>query len=489
MFDSIWFKKLKKNWSAVVNYGLSEIEQKSENRFLLFLSFLVGTLLVSLTLTHRALFSDGTYAFYHTIYDERFQFYETGRMFIHALDLFPLTFWVQVGLPLANFSMASYFFSFGFYWVFVVSLAVCYVVLPKDKKYLFFFPLAQWLFGILVGIGQPTTCMLDFVSYFWAVLFVLLYAPLSSWWSRTVFLIFSIPLMLSHEFIGVLGLVLAGFAYLRWLKEEKGLRAILTVFIIWCLLCSILGVYFFVFPTNVGHRDYFMWSMLVMKFLFLGYSLEFSYFALISISVVTTILSWSLLARHRFFKFTLALSSIIAFLTSLVFVSKLFDYEKILYRELPYDGRVWVSLSVPILLAGFWFSRHRHPPRIIWYLSSLTAFVLVVGHSISNTYFSLYLDQVRQALSSCRGEIELHSQPPKLQNPELLTFWRNWTTIEASAIVAPGFKVRALFTNRDEFIQKGTIEDLEDTAYRKRSRYFDFSEYFAYVKNGKSGCN
>lgn len=468
-------------------FWMTPFRERTEKRLLALLSLLALFILLLQTFTHRALLNEGTDLLYKILLNQDFTSLELVRQSFQTLSQWPIASWVKLELPLRDPRLASSLFSLGYYWLHVVSLAVCYFVLPREKKRLFLFPLCQWFFGVALAIGQPTTATLGFISYFWAILFVVSYSSLQSLLSKGLFVLLSLPLIFSHEYVCILGLVLAGVALFRAHHESEGPALLLRVFSAWSLVCALIGGYLALRPT--GQTGSFTKSLLSMDFLFLEKAPGVSYLALISVLCTFALLSASIFKKSKAGQITTFLLSYFAVGFSLYFLSQLLDYATILHREVPYEGRAWVIISVPILLIGFWRAGNHKLPRALWTSLTFSALVLTAGYSIGNLYFLRYLEQVQTYLNSCQGYIELtRNPPPNLFQPSMLSqFWSQETGMQLSVLLSPEFKVQTIFSDSDLPAQQ-EVQKLLSSDRILQHPYYDFSEYLFSVRHGRSGC-
>ena len=104
------------------------------------ITFTIGVITV---LASHILFSvglyDGSMNLLDMIKKNRF-FSEQSRNFFHTLYLLPAYLFIKISSS-ESLSLIIYVFSFGLIWIHILSLLGCYLILPKNKKHLIFFPL------------------------------------------------------------------------------------------------------------------------------------------------------------------------------------------------------------------------------------------------------------------------------------------------------------------------------------------------------------
>jgi len=465
--------------------GFSPIAGAAERRLGALISFLVLALIIEIALTHRTLFNDGAFILFNTILERQFIFWETARKSLHALSLWPITFWVKLGWPL-DFNTASYLFSAGFFWISVLSLIICYYVLPPDKKGLYFFPLSQWVLGVTPGIGQPTACLVNAVSYYWLVLFFLLYVPLNTFRTRFAFVLLSTPLFLSNELIFVIGIIFALVALNRAKKEEGRAATLLWCFALWSIFAAIVGIYYVVFPWSEDNRTYFLESIFNLYFLYSHDGLNPT--SLVCVFGVLSLISLTLAEHVRWLK-ALMLFLLAFWIAALAFpLLGLLDIESLIMRERPYWGRVWIAISAPILMWCFLRLRNRQIPRVFWFLLAASALILFSISAASNVYYGRFIAQLQASVKACRGEIVIEdSSKMKVPSKVYQNFWSAWTALQISTLVSPDFRVRSVFVVPSDSTQAKEREKLAKFA-EMRHGYFDFGEYVLFVKQGVSNC-
>ena len=128
-------------------------------------------------------------------------------------------------------------------WIHILSLSICYFILPSDRKFFFFFPLFAFFTGPLTALDISISVALTVGSYLWAVAFIIHYSNLSLK-SHKVFLIISIlPLFQSHELMIYMSFFFIALCLLKSKKETDKLNRHLL------LLCICYFIFLFMFYT------------------------------------------------------------------------------------------------------------------------------------------------------------------------------------------------------------------------------------------------
>jgi len=215
----------------------------------------------------RGLDLDGVHILYELVFVKSFTFYETSRMTTHFFQQLPTWFFINF-IPINSIETLIQVFSFGLIWVHAFSLVGCYLILPKDKKHMLFFPLFGFFTGPLVALGISISASLVVCSYIWLVAFMIYYSPLS--YKSHFFLLFitTLPLILSQEKLFYMSWFLI---YLLLQRRKnfpyKWLQYYFTLFLI---VCSVSSLFFIISPvkSELPNRSEFFNSLFTLDFFF-----------------------------------------------------------------------------------------------------------------------------------------------------------------------------------------------------------------------------
>ncbi len=471
-------------YKSISEFFSETVSKKTIRIFFIILSLGILFLLFIQTLNHTSLNWDGTHYLFSILSNRTFPFREQPRVSMHTIYYFPIVLWAIMGWHL-DFAKSSFLLSIGYYWIYFFSLICCYLVLPKNKKNLFLFPLSQFIFGVSLGIGIPVAAILVFIMYFWAVLFILYFAKLKLFFPKALLVIISLPLMLSHEYIGILGWILVVVSLKRDFRNHKGAGSFFKILAIWYTLSALVGLYFTAFPANYRNLRFFLNSLYRLEFIF--YHSGFSLLGLVSVISVINLLGLALSEKLKLAKTVMLVSSLISFIIGSYLLLNANEY---LTYHVAYYGRVWAALSVPLILVAFWVGGSYKIPRYMMFSMLFSALVIISAHSIMSIHFGNYIANFQKALLTQRGYIELNS-PEELQlcSEYIDVFWRDAVIVQASFAYTPDFKIRTIYglTSAEGFNNYFQERLHNNFDFHKEYYYFDLSKYLDSVKEGDPG--
>ena len=163
--------------------------------------FIAGAIVIlfSYVLFSGGMKYDGISDLLHMISGGGFHVLEYSRFFVHVLYKIPSYLFIK--FPFFSFSTLTHIFSFGLIWIHIISILGCYLILPKHKKNLIFFPLFSFFIGPVVSLSVSISVSLSVCSYVWLTAFIIHYSNLSRKTQKLFFFITPLPLLLSHEFM------------------------------------------------------------------------------------------------------------------------------------------------------------------------------------------------------------------------------------------------------------------------------------------------
>ena len=476
--------------------------------------------LISYCIFLRGLESDGVESLSMVIFKNTF-FYETkARIFFHFLYELPFVLFLKI-FPYSSLNLIKMIWSFSLIWVHLYSFLICYIILPKGKKNLIFFPLMSFVFGPMTALGLSVSVSFIVCSYIWTAAFVIYYSDLSIRWHKFIFILSIGTLFLSHEMISYMAFPLIFLCFIK-LKINQSNKFLIYIGIFLLLSNSLLSGIFVFFPDWPVHRTYFLKSFSHLYFfykkgfytptvsaflLLIGFFIQF-YFPLRR-------LVWVILVP--FFVFFCVMS----FITP---IHPIFNNFISFWSE--YDKRVWVVISLPFTLWIWWLfemKKFHFSDFKLFFILLLMLAISLTGWRIGTDYrFYQYQTQFVERLANCHGyvswsEIEEASAPFK---PWFLKYFYNIMEdpqehiINASIFYSDFFEITSIirsdmrplwlcpdtsFLNKNlfEFNNKRTVNDFSEfiqknckTANIKQIyiEKFDFSEFIQFVKSNKSFC-
>ena len=215
--------------------------------------FTIGTIavLVSHTLFAVGLY-DGTYSLFQITKDPHFYSIDPSRKVANILKLLPTYLFLKFPVS-SSLNLLVAVFSFGLIWVHILSFIGCYLILPKKKKHMMFFPLFAFFAGPAISLHISISAALSICSYVWFIAYIIYYSDLSRKIHRILFFILPLPLILSHELMSYMAWPLI---YLCWqkIKTEKNLfnnKTLIGLTMIYLFITSVVQTFMTVFHETL----------------------------------------------------------------------------------------------------------------------------------------------------------------------------------------------------------------------------------------------
>lgn len=236
------------------------------NRLLL---VICAAVLGSHTFLSRGLDYDGSHNLFYMIAEEAIYNIELSRKFFDFFYQLPAYLFIKLSSS-SSLSTLIALHSFGLIWIHIISIIGCFLILPKDRKNLLFFPLFAFLTGPMTGLGISVSVGLSVCSYIWFAAFVLYYSDLSCLRHRLLFFLAPLPLLFSHELISYMALPLGLLCLWKYQKESVLFNKLLIQITIGVLvLCSFLAFLFlFSHDTLSNNREAFFSVLKRLEFIY-----------------------------------------------------------------------------------------------------------------------------------------------------------------------------------------------------------------------------
>ena len=482
------------------------LRNKPQNTF----HFTLGCLIVcffivcaSHIIFSRGLALDGVHILYRMIMKDSFYFLETARITFHFLQQLPAWLFIKFA-PSNSLSLLTLVFSFGLIWIHFLAFAGCYLILPKDKKYMLFFPLFAFFVGPVTGFGASISASLSVFSWIWLTAFVIHYSNLSLKWHKIIFFITPLPLFLSHEMMSYMAWPLIALSILKIKKQTLFISRLFLTHIGLFAFMYVLSVYFIVFPeqSELDNRAEFIQSLFRLEF-FLKIKdghIEWIYPPTLS-AFFLLVLPLGQLFKEKLkliFSFTGLLCIILCGTISVILPFYDLGIFKLIEEE---EARVWVAcIALPGTLLLWWlFEHNKLKLEGLFFLACALATVSLTAWRLgSDSIFYQYQKQFTERISACRGIIDWSAlfKNSKAQNKfdskifNLLN--RKWKYMSSSLIYPRHSKIKKIVKSTNRFTgcyQQPPYGMCENDIPTKNNKFFDFEKLLYYEKNKMTGCS
>ena len=330
--------------------------------------FITGAVVVLLShvLFSRGLDEDSTVNLLYLIGENEIYFFEDSRLFFHFLYQLPLYLLLQVPF-ITSISFLSQAFSFSLIAIHILSLIICWLILPKDKKQFIFFPLFGFFVGPVTALGISISVSLLVCSYVYMTAFFIHYSDLSKKTHKFLFILIPIPLFLSHELMSYMAWPLIGLCW--WKKINKpyhGNNYIIYFLIGFLIFLSFMNVNF-LFPENdavKANLDSFMRGIVDFHFLFStpkneGNNIPLYIVIIVLLLMLIQIIKTKISVRYFIFDFIqkILFVGLIFLACFLFFIAPLFFHRDLFLPVYEYSNRAFAPLvGLPISLLIWWMA-------------------------------------------------------------------------------------------------------------------------------------
>lgn len=240
------------------------IEAMEAARFVRNLGFaalaLTGVVAVYASLELRPLFLDAVHYLVGILREEDYVLSAPARRMVEWIRQTPVLIAIRLGVTdPGTFALVL---SFSFALTPILLTALSWVVLPRDKKWFFIFPLLHFCAGTLAGIFSAQQEGFTAAAVFWLLFFYLLFRTTHT---RAVNIMIgvSLPTVVLHEAMLFLAPVLALAALVRARQEpSRGERNAFVLLAVWFAIVALIQIDFIANPKYAGHGAGFARNLL-----------------------------------------------------------------------------------------------------------------------------------------------------------------------------------------------------------------------------------
>ena len=224
----------------------------------------------------RGLEEDGSHNLVKLILENQLIHHEVSRLFFNIFHQMPAWLFIKFSSS-ENLSVLAQIYSFSLIGLHILSLSICYFVLPPHYKKLIFFPLFAFVTGPLTTLGISVSVALSVCSYVWMTAYVIYYSNLSNKIHQALFIITPLPLLFSHELMAYMAWPLIGLCLLKAKTETHLFNNLIikfiTAFFLYTSTISIMFI-FAVDPLRINSFYKFKNSLWNLEFLFSNQSVN-----------------------------------------------------------------------------------------------------------------------------------------------------------------------------------------------------------------------
>jgi hypothetical protein len=368
----------------------------------------------------------------------------------------------------------------------IAIVALCYTVLPRERKALFLFPLLHYLTCATGAAFVPIAESPTSAAYFWLLLYLVLFARLRGSALGLIGLV-ALPAPIVNEAMLVFGPMLAFAAGWRARREQTPLaRTGLLLLALWFVAAAAYQIGQYVEPHSPAQRLRFIRGMLEGHWLARrgGVNLPMA-LGLLALLLLAA-LAWPLHpkrgpARQRWG----AIAVVALGAAGIGGLALLASRDMMLSVTSQFAARNNSQfVSIPLAMAAFW--AHRSPGwlspllmRRTLEICGILAAVFVVYDVHGTWRWTAYLADYRMLLRENRGlvawEAAVARLPPERRQNASFLMW-SWTNPSMSIVFAPAQTVVSIIGNRASYagwqpFDPGKAEQLP------RSRFWTLAPY------------
>ncbi|MFO1059191.1 MAG: hypothetical protein U1E53_19770 [Dongiaceae bacterium] len=380
---------------------------------------------------------------------------DPNRIVADALLQWPMVLAARLGVT--DFRLLACLLGAGYYYLAPLSLALCWWLVPSDRRQLLLFPLLSlligWMGSSFYGLHQANAAAL----LFWPVLLALLLRPAQRRRDAALLLALALPMIGLYDTVVVLGPLLAGVAGWRWLRQpEARQRWVWAVLVAWFVAAAAIALFFIIEPRNPSNRAGFIRGLLTGAFLWdrryeaLNWPLALGLGAALLLAEA----AWRpalFRGRERLWLAPFGAIAAYAALAPLLDPARFTAAPHFAARSI--SGLLPAALGLLLLAAA---ARDWRPGadwlRLARPLLTITAVAQLAWHICATAQWAGYLDVFRTALASGRGLVPFETTPLAADRIGLQVLRRQgfgWTTAWLSLDLAPGGRVSAIIDNPD----------------------------------------
>ena len=456
---------------------------------------LLAALVVSLAaaLELRGLYADGVGYLFYMIKNEGFALFEPSRLSVQILQQWPTVMGMASGIHDA--ATLSVILCSSLQLLPLALVIACYLVLPKDRKNWFFFPLLHYLAGSM-GAAFPSIVEGPVATaYFWLVLYSILFRT-ETRSSLALVALLALPLAYAHEVMIFLAPILALAAVWRAsLVESTWQRIGFWLLDSWFAVVVGVQIGFVLNPRDPGNRASFINNFIGLNWLIdsgdINVSVALGILAILSLLVIWLML---LIGRESTWVKVCSLLVTAAFgLVVLLVLTRTLNSIHLFRPWMQFAARNHSAfVSAPLALLAL-TSLRRPRLQTIWATATnqIILLFLTVGvlgwHAVVTSYWADYLTTYREMLESHQGLVsyeEMVSSLPQKQHERFEKMTWGWTNPLLSLILSPQGKVSTMIANPSTHVGWQPFDPADPDTLPK-SVWFDTSQYQRVLKQAK----
>jgi hypothetical protein len=397
----------------------------------------------------RPLFADGFHYFLRLLERENFWFEAPARRTVELIRQWPLLAALKLGAGDAEALMRL--FGLSLLLVPLALVALCWPVLPRDRKYLFVFPLLHYVAGTAGAAFAPINEGATAAAYFWLLLFLLLFRAARPAGMALV-AVLALGTVLLHEGMTLLAPLLAAAALWRARQATTGApRSVFLALALWFAVVVAVEAYFIADPPHPHNREAYFKSLFLLWWLFgLWGSINWpALFGLVALAILGLLALWP---RARFWPIYIALgaAAVAAVVSADVSDAMFAAQAQFNARNHP------ILISLPLGVAALWCAirpdvARRLPFRPAVVLCALLAGVSALWHVEATRRWSDYVGVFRDVLRESRGLVaweDVLARLPPARGRVFEGMSHFWIEPTMSIVLAPGGNVAAIVTAR-----------------------------------------
>jgi hypothetical protein len=430
----------------------------------------------------RSLSADGFYYFMRMLEKEGFEIaWVPQRRALEVLHELPTV--VAMALGLRDVGALALIYGLTVQLAPLALTALCYPVLPRERKLLFLFPLLHYVActtgAAFMGIHAGPTG----AAYFWLVFHLVLFARPRPW-SLGLVVLAALPAPAMHESMLFLGPILAAAGIWRAMRgrARRGVFALLAGWFFAAALYQVVGV---VAPADTANRDNFLQGLPRGWWLFAEDAINLPIALGIAALLMLALYAMVDRARERARRGGVILVAGFA-AAAAVALAVVIALDLAPAQGQQFAARNHAALaSFPLALAALWALWRPgwpSPPRVrlALGLAAVLAAAAVVYDAHVTRRWSAYLADYRGLLREQRGlvgwERALAALPPERRRDMARMTWP-WVSTTMSLVLAPGGKVTAIIANPPQNAGRWQPFDPRVPEQIPRSRFWDLEPY------------
>lgn len=433
----------------------------------------------------RPLFADGFYYLTRILENELLMLPTPGRRLPEWLAQLPLHGAIRLGV--SDIGALAVIFGLSLQLLPVALTALCWAVLPRDRKHFFLYPLLHFFAGSVASSFAAIAAGATASALFWLLLFFILFRT-----TRTrlidLAVALALPTVILHEAMVFLAPVLAIAAVWRaWGATTRGDRIVFAVLVAWFAVVTAVHVNHIASPLYVGHGARFLDGLLSGAWVIGGHG-DINLPAVVGLAGLVLLGALALLAeipgawgRRLGWAAVAGFAAVAVAATAFVAVDG-----RMLAVGAQFAARNQALLvSLPLGLAAVIAAIRPATARIAVFRQSaaacaVMAAVAIAWHVNATYQWSRYIAIVRGMLDAGRGFVDWEAAlarrtPAERRLIEAMT--HDWTIAPMSIALARGGRVKAIL---GQTAPRGWRPfDPRDPATLPVSRFWDLSGYRA----------